>query len=600
LRKHNSTHCKGHQKSVMKITIQGVKSLSQANQSILLNGMTIITGANSSGKSSFLLGLRFLEFFLSNQHSRKGKDLIHKIVNIQEIHPSYNKTNFSNGKSINIDIEFNKFTGLCVKLVFTPIDEYHYCLQHLEFGFPNRICSVRTTLVYEDDLNVYSFLAPIWNTLSILAGKKTFKSELNAIIKPKQKSEATDKKPEFNWILGHVAKLNAYNLGSEVYETDLLSKALSLFFVALLKNEVFSIKTAQVISEYIRLFENGSISEDLKNRVYSSAEFGGPSNNSSDFNVLITSIESMLTHFVQKASKQDKNFIREFEKTTFSEIVWELGEKKLIRDDIKLSQDSPIAIASSFIAEFWDYLLETFLQNVELNIYDKISIEPKAYFTSGDQELFSSINHIYNQLNNVTIRKHFLITQFKKLTKIGLELILENHVNDSIKTIKVKLPDKSIVEVHSLGTGHFFLIALYLKLLSFLVAIKEVDYEKKIVTKKIGASAKRILLLIEPESFLHPSAQVQLADLLCYFADQGLRMVIETHSEHLIRAIQLKVAKKEIMNQKINLYYFENINGTSIRKIRIDSRGFLLDKFGTGFLDETPRLIQDFFKVNKN
>jgi predicted ATPase len=81
-----------------------------------------------------------------------------------------------------------------------------------------------------------------------------------------------------------------------------------------------------------------------------------------------------------------------------------------------------------------------------------------------------------------------------------------------------------------------------------------------------------------------------------------INFIIETHSEYLIRALQLEIKKGNIKNNECNLYYFENHpeSDTQIKQIRIDQSGLLIDQFGTGFLDESQKMMEELFKTKLN
>jgi len=94
------------------------------------------------------------------------------------------------------------------------------------------------------------------------------------------------------------------------------------------------------------------------------------------------------------------------------------------------------------------------------------------------------------------------------------------------------------------------------------------------------------LILEQPEIHLHPKAQAILADLLIHLAEKGKRFIVETHSEHIILRLQRRVAERKIKRGKIKIYYFDTSEaGVTIRPIKIDSKGQLLD-FPPGFMEE--------------
>ncbi|AXB06076.1 AAA family ATPase [Aeromonas caviae] len=59
-----------------------------------------------------------------------------------------------------------------------------------------------------------------------------------------------------------------------------------------------------------------------------------------------------------------------------------------------------------------------------------------------------------------------------------------------------------------------------------------------------------LLIIEQPELHLHPNAQFLFAQVLCSMANGGVQLLIETHSEHLLRGIQLEISKHRIHSSK--------------------------------------------------
>ena len=105
----------------------------------------------------------------------------------------------------------------------------------------------------------------------------------------------------------------------------------------------------------------------------------------------------------------------------------------------------------------------------------------------------------------------------------------------------------------------------------------------------------------EPEVHLHPKYQSLLADMFVE-ANQTyhIHFIIETHSEYLIRKLQVLVADKEnkLTSNDVSLNYVDkDENGISTnRKIEILEDGRLSEPFGPGFFDEADSLAMDLIK----
>jgi len=105
-----------------------------------------------------------------------------------------------------------------------------------------------------------------------------------------------------------------------------------------------------------------------------------------------------------------------------------------------------------------------------------------------------------------------------------------------------------------------------------------------------------MLLLEQPEIHLHARSQAILGDILMDIARQGRRLVVETHSQHMITRVQRRVAEGAFSRSDLALYYFEPTpGGTKIRDLQLDERGqFVPETLPAGFFME---LYEDSSKL---
>ncbi len=114
----------------------------------------------------------------------------------------------------------------------------------------------------------------------------------------------------------------------------------------------------------------------------------------------------------------------------------------------------------------------------------------------------------------------------------------------------------------------------------------------------------------EPEIHLHPKFQSKLADLFVeVYMKYKINVIVETHSEYLIRKLQLLVAdkKKAITGNDISIIYLDNPNPAKreqgdpqIRNIYIDEDGDLSEGFAPGFYDVADELSMSLLKITSN
>ena len=137
------------------------------------------------------------------------------------------------------------------------------------------------------------------------------------------------------------------------------------------------------------------------------------------------------------------------------------------------------------------------------------------------------------------------------------------------------------------------------------------------------------LIIEEPEANLHPAWQSKLAEV---FTEVSLNksIIIETHSEYLIRKFQNIIAynhnnkprislenkdtwfeelrkwnRDSLFSNHVSIYYLNNDKDVNerepkIKKIEITKTGGLSDTFGTGFFDETSNLQFEILQLKKD
>jgi predicted ATPase len=97
------------------------------------------------------------------------------------------------------------------------------------------------------------------------------------------------------------------------------------------------------------------------------------------------------------------------------------------------------------------------------------------------------------------------------------------------------------------------------------------------------------VMLEQPEIHLHPAVQSGLADILIEAAlVRGVQVIVESHSEHLMRRLQRRVAERALHPNDIALYFCDVREGESqIRELELNVLGEIAnwprDFFGDPF-----------------
>lgn len=106
--------------------------------------------------------------------------------------------------------------------------------------------------------------------------------------------------------------------------------------------------------------------------------------------------------------------------------------------------------------------------------------------------------------------------------------------------------------------------------------------------------ADTTLLIEQPELHLHPSAQTKLAEVIADASNSGRRFLIETHSEHFVRGLQLAVsngsAKKGLLANRLQpsdiTFIYVPRSPAAPHSLSLDEWGEFSDPWPSGFFDE--------------
>jgi predicted ATPase len=81
-------------------------------------------------------------------------------------------------------------------------------------------------------------------------------------------------------------------------------------------------------------------------------------------------------------------------------------------------------------------------------------------------------------------------------------------------------------------------------------------YSLPIIVGCLAAPEGSLLLLENPEAHLHPQGQAALGELVALCANDGVQIIVETHSDHLLNGIRLAVKENLISPESIVLHFF--------------------------------------------
>ena len=120
------------------------------------------------------------------------------------------------------------------------------------------------------------------------------------------------------------------------------------------------------------------------------------------------------------------------------------------------------------------------------------------------------------------------------------------------------------------------------------------SYVLPIVLAVLTAPEGSLLLIENPESHLHPTAQIRMGEFLSRAAKAGVQIVVETHSDHLMNGIRIACHQGLISNNDIemDLIGVEKDGVTHSRQnVSLDNDGYV-ESWIPGFFDEWEQALK--------
>lgn len=253
---------------------------------------------------------------------------------------------------------------------------------------------------------------------------------------------------------------------------------------------------------------------------------------------------------------------------------------KSIHDDLMLVNGEFVSALSDFDMEYIHAHAASqkviYLKEDKTDVLSRsLSEFCKARIIPGNKEW----NFVKKWMKRFEIGEDFRI---RDVDSAGYMLRIFDESEDPNKDDGMNLADK--------GTGSIQLMTL---LLSLAIILHKVETEPYFPT----------VMIEEPEQNIHPMLQSLLADLFLEFWDlisehMESQLIIETHSEYLVRRTQLLVVKQNYQDEKhmqeenpFAVFYFDKGNKeTPFTKMTYCLNGRFKEPFGRGFYDEAGSL----------
>jgi len=112
-----------------------------------------------------------------------------------------------------------------------------------------------------------------------------------------------------------------------------------------------------------------------------------------------------------------------------------------------------------------------------------------------------------------------------------------------------------------------------------------------LIVQALTARPYSLTIAEQPEIHLNPRLQCTLADLFVEMANSDHRVIVETHSEHLLLRLRRLIATKKIKHSSVAVYFVEKDSGVSkVTRVPLDENGGISTSvWPKGFFEETLR-----------
>lgn len=128
-----------------------------------------------------------------------------------------------------------------------------------------------------------------------------------------------------------------------------------------------------------------------------------------------------------------------------------------------------------------------------------------------------------------------------------------------------------------------------------------ISYALPIIVGGLTALSGGIVLVENPEAHLHPAGQSRIGAFLAWLSAQGVQVVLETHSDHVLNGIRLAIAKfKYARSDDAIIHYFDEdeVLGPFVQTLRISEAGGVSD-WPTGFFDQYQMDVASLGRIRR-
>lgn len=253
------------------------------------------------------------------------------------------------------------------------------------------------------------------------------------------------------------------------------------------------------------------------------------------------------------------------------------------KSDVNEKQLKGLSYSMNLLNKYLIPLIDSALTFKNFNFISLNSVRGTSDRIYSDQDLSTDWKEMVFELAAANANQLKFINKWVQKFEIGVAVAIERGSDAASSRVIINHEGEESENLSDLGFG--------------------ISQMLPIICKIALAKKNSFMVIEEPEANLHPAFQSKLADL---FMDANRefnqRFLLETHSEYLVRKLQVLVARGELQNSKVSIYYFNKATKnqkSGVSHISIDPDGALSESFGPGFFDESANSRYELLKINK-
>ena len=126
-----------------------------------------------------------------------------------------------------------------------------------------------------------------------------------------------------------------------------------------------------------------------------------------------------------------------------------------------------------------------------------------------------------------------------------------------------------------------------------------ISYVLGLVVTILSAKPGSLILIENPEAHIHPSGQAALMRLISLAAANGVQIILETHSDHIINGALVNWKLNELDRGLLSVYYFDRDVNLNARPVRLGvGENGRIQKAPEGFFDQMKTDLEVLFDLD--